>query len=275
MNEKQDKVIAWIKAGMDYNSGIGLLTEISTKQGLTNGFPGKEKTFANKLAYEIMKASSLGDVTNWKRIIQDIQSGNTPVVEIKNTFTPIIRQELPVSSDLPDSDEIVVSKPLFEYPLIIRRVINDYAELFQERSKLHTTMAEMPESNADSICIKRAELFDVIKSISARLEELYTAKSEFEQKGIIPDETELYPTMKKEYSDTNLLPDLSVEDLKKHKKNLQSSNSKDMAILDYQSKERKEVKTPMPAGPKRIKIEMRIADRKKQIQEIEMALLHT
>ena len=65
MNEKQDKVIAWIKAGMDYNSGIGLLTEISTKQGLTNGFPGKEKTFANKLAYEIMKASSLGDVTNW------------------------------------------------------------------------------------------------------------------------------------------------------------------------------------------------------------------
>jgi len=32
-------------------------------------------------------------------------------------------------------------------------------------------------------------------------------------------------------------------------------------MLDYQSKERTEVKTPMPNGPKRAKIEMRIAER--------------
>lgn len=61
--------------------------------------------------------------------------------------------------------------------------------------------------------------------------------------------------------------------LKKQKKNLQSSNSKDQSILDYQSKSQKSVKSPMPKGPKRIKIEMRIVERKKLIEDIEMMLL--
>jgi len=133
-------------------------------------------------------------------------------------------------------------------------------------------MTDMPESNAESVCTKRAELFDLIKSISARLEILYEAKKAFDEKGVIPEESEVFPPVEKEETEPDIAS-LDETELKKQKKNLQSSNSKDQTILDYQSKERTEVKTPMPNGPKRVKIEMRINDRNKKIEEIETLLL--
>ena len=133
-------------------------------------------------------------------------------------------------------------------------------------------MTGMPESNAESVCAKRAELFDLIKSISAKLEILHSAKKEFDEKGVIPEVDAVFPPEGNEQAE----PDLASLDeaaLKKQKKNLQSSNSKDQTILDYQSKERTEVKIPMPNGPKRSRIEMRISDRNKKIVEIDTLLL--
>ena len=133
-------------------------------------------------------------------------------------------------------------------------------------------MVDMPESNAESVCVKRAELFDLIKSISARLEILYSAKMAFDEKGIVPVEIEVFPPVGKEEAEPDIAS-LDEASLKKQKKNLQSSNSKDQTMLEYQSKERQEVKTPMPNGPKRAKIEMRIQERNKKIEEIETLLL--
>ena len=89
---------------------------------------------------------------------------------------------------------------------------------------------------------------------------------------IIPEESEVFPPAENEETEPDITS-LDETELKKQKKNLQSSNSKDQTILDYQSKERTEMKTPMPNGPKRVKIEMRINDRNKKIVEIETLLL--
>ncbi len=264
MNEKQEKVILWIRSGMDYSAGAKLLYDISTNKIQAGPFLAKKGPSLGKLKVQLLKVSKLADFHNMNEVFQAILSGIYP--GLKETSETIATSETIETIEPSETTETITSKPLSEYPSIVRRIINDYAELFQERSKLHTTMVNMPESNADSICIKRAELFDTIKSISSRLEELYSAKIEFENTGILPDETELYPVPIE-------TPSMEKEDIKKHKKNLQSSNSKDQTILDYQSKERKDVKTPMPNGPKRIRIEMRINDRKKQIEEIEMQLL--
>ena len=133
-------------------------------------------------------------------------------------------------------------------------------------------MTGMPESNAESVCAKRAELFDLIKSISARLEILHCAKKEYDEKGVIPEVDVVFPPEGNEQAEPDLAS-LDETSLKKQKKNLQSSNSKDQTILDYQSKERTEVKIPMPNGPKRSRIEMRISDRNKKIVEIDTLLL--
>jgi len=293
MQENQIKVISWIKSGMEYIQGVDLLVELTRKQTFFNLFTGKDIALADKLTYEICKAAMLANHLTWKDFIREVQNGNILIDNLSADFHRVEMPELiPSDENNPkictsdsvektetkgttetiETAESIETKPLTEYPPVIRRIIHEYAALFQERSKLHSVMVDMPESNAEFVCAKRAELFDLIKSISARLEILYSAKSEFDEKGIIPEESSVFPPVGKEEAE----PDITLLDeasLKKQKKNLQSSNSKDQTMLEYQSKERTEVKTPMPNGPKRAKIEMRIQERNKKIEEIETLLL--
>ena len=349
MNEKE-KVIDWIKSGMNYNDGIDLLVELSKKVDI-GFYIGRERSQASKLAYEICKAAKVADHVTWQDFIRDVMESPLMVeLPVEGGINPFFRQLLNVDFDvleyddaltlmvglqiepvpesldeirealwifrnnyavadanelneltndgrgtkLPDavareegklriceadapaivSVETIARKPLEEYPLVMRRVILEYAELFQERSQLHTVMGRLPESNAESVCAKRSELFNLIKSISDRLELLFVTQEAFAKEGTIPVEAELFPPAAEPVAEAPADTTLIDEDsLKKQKKNLQSGNSKDQTILDYQANERTEVKKPMPNGPKRTKIEMRIAERNIRIEEIEVALL--
>lgn len=295
---EKDKVIDWIKSGMNYNDGINLLVEISKKADV-GFYIGRERSFADKLAYEICKAAKVADHITWRDFIRDVMESpliiKLPVEGEENELTGdgtgtklhdvVVGEENKLKiceADAPAMEgrnfsevkETIATKPLEEYPLVMRRVILEYAELFQERSQLHTAMGRLPESNTDSVCAKRSELFNLIKSISDRLELLYITQEAFAKDGIIPVEAELFPSVAEPVTEVPADTTLMDEDsLKKQKKNLQSGNSKDQTILDYQANERTEVKKPMPNGPKRTKIEMRIAERNKRIEEIEVALL--
>lgn len=295
MNEEKAKVINWIVSGMNYNDGINLLVEISKKADV-GFYIGRERSFADKLAYEICKAAKVADHVTWKDFIRDVkESPLLPVEGEDNELTgdgsgiklpdalPGEESKLKICEadaqamegrNFSEVKETIATKPLEEYPLVMRRVILEYAELFQERSQLHTAMGRLPESNTESVCAKRAELFNLIKSISDRLELLYITQESFAKEGTIPVESELFPPVAEPVTEVPADTTLMDEDsLKKQKKNLQSGNSKDQTILDYQANERTEVKKPMPNGPKRTKIEMRIAERNKRIEEIEVALL--
>jgi len=287
MADNKERVISWIRSGMDYNEGISLLVEITRKQLYFNQFTGSSRSMSGKLAYELCKTSGAADLLNWKQFIQDVK--NEPVVEFGSLFPqtgeapasgklPVLTEEnkhllkefIPAKEVDPKS-ELLVENPRTDYPPIIRRIIHEYASMFQERSKMHTVMADMPESNADSITLKRAEIFDVVKSISARLEQLYEAKEQFEKSGELPNEMELFPPDHQPEEED--ITKLDEENLKKRKKNLQNSNSKDQSFLDYQSAAHGSEKNPMPAGPKRKKIEYRMKQRSKQMEEIDNALL--
>jgi len=293
MKEPKEEVINWIRSGMDYNEGISLLINVSHNQRWFDMLTGRERWMKDKLAYELCKASNAADVTNWKAFIEEVKNGvkitgktsqekddnnSGKLPDVKPEKENIPKVSAPVSSKADNQEpmmpeaETLETKPLSEYPPVIRRIIYEYASLYQERGKLHRVMTDMPESNAEPVIIKRKEMFDVIKSISDRLKLLYEAKTAFDEEGIIPSEQDIFHSEKKEVK----TPDISSFDeasLKKQKKNLQSNNSKDQALLDYQSKAHGNIKNPMPAGPKRIKIESRIKDRNKQIEEIDALLL--
>lgn len=285
--ENKEKVIGWIRSGMDYNEGIALLVEITHREYYFNQFTGSMRSMALKLAYEICKAAGVADVRTWKKFIQDAKDAPEPEV---GEISPHVG-EAPDSGKLPaltdenknQSKEFIPNQevdtkeasldenPLKEYPSIIRRVMYEYTSMFQERSKLHTVMVEMDSSNAPAVMVKRAELFDLIKAMSVRLEQFHQAKDKFETDGTLPVEKELFPPEEiPEEADINLLDE---ESLKKRKKNLQNSNSKDQSFLDYQSSQHGATKNPMPAGPKRVKIEYRMKQRVKLMEEIDTALL--
>ncbi len=277
MSDNRSKLIAWIQSGMDYNSGINLLVEFSGKSFFRSFFTGKEKTLPRKLSYEICKASGVAGLGKWEDFILNTRQGNAPLTVIaspsrrqENVQPPQKVIQVPKTT-ISEEEEIIGTMPLHSYPPVIRRIVHEYASLFQERSKLHTVMVEMPESNAETVVSKRAELFDMIKSLSDRITVLYEAKKSFDEKKIIPVETDIFPEEIEETEEE--LTILDEKALKARKKNLQNSNSRDQSMLDYQSVSHGKEKKPMPAGPKRIKLESRMEVRTKKIEAVDMALL--
>jgi len=271
------KVTQWITDGMDFAQGVNLLVSLSGKSSFHGQFNGNKVHLGPKLAYEICKASGLADVKTWKSFIASVQAQGKVLIEDPeggliniDPLHALRPQGEPGEEYSPEGPSELVALER-EYPSIIRRVIHEYAAAFQERSKLHATMTEMPEVNTESVCRARAEIFDVIKALSERLQHLHQAKTNFEADGTLPDAELLFPMEIPEEKEN--IDSLTEEDLKKRKKNLQSSISKDQSLLDFQSKEHSATKNPMPQGPKRIKIQHRIAQRVQQIQDIENALL--
>lgn len=276
----KETVIEWVRSGMDYNKGVALLVQVTGQKYYTGMFVGKHPTMASKLAYELLKNSGAATLANWKDFIAEtcgkpfVSCDRNPTLQRVEKFKAVTTFSCPPDVPLSVVTESIETKPLEEYPKVIRRLILEYAELFQERSKLHNAMCLMPDTNAETVCSKRVEIFGLIKSLSSRLEILWTAKDAFDNKGTLPNVKELYPEIDAAAAvPVSKYAAMGAEELKRQKKNLQTGNSKDQTILDYQGNENHDVKTPMPNGPKRMKIEMRIAERNKQIEEIEMMLL--
>jgi hypothetical protein len=119
--------------------------------------------------------------------------------------------------------------------------------------------------NSPALVSTRKLMSDEIIELSNQMDLLFEVKKQYEEKGIVPENNVALQLMAHNEEE---LPN-SVTELRKLKKNLQTNNSKDRNLLEYQSKASKQKKTPMPAGDKRFKIEERIKARDKQIDVID------
>jgi len=291
MEDIKLKVVAWIKSGMNYNDGVTLLIELTNKQSYSAMFMGREPTMKNKLPYEICKASQLADFTNWKVFIQKIKNASPSAATqfispqekklAQHYSRSFDASKVELSISIPNSpEEIDDSKNSETYPPVIQRVILETANLFQKRRGLHQQMCQLPEINSISVVLQRSDFFDSIKLISERLKVLYDARQSYTEKNMLPDELELFESvvvpennLKSKVQKLDAIRTLDAADLKKMKKNLQTLNSKDQSVLDFQSPNHKGQKMPLPNGPKRSKLETRISDRIKLIEEIEIQIL--
>jgi len=292
MEDIKLKVVAWIKSGMNYNDGVTLLIELTNKQSYSAMFIGRESSMKNKLPYEICKASQLADFTNWKVFIQKIKNASPSAATqfispqekklAQHYSKSFDASKVELSVSIPNSpEEIDDSKNAEAYPPVIQRVIFETASLFQKRRALHLQMCQLPENNSTSVILQRADFFASIKSISERLKVLYDARQSYTEKNILPDERILFESvavpdnnLKNKVQKLETISTLDAADLKKMKKNLQTLNSKDQSMLDFQSPNHTGQKMPLPNGPKRSKLETRISDRIKLIEEIEIQILH-
>ncbi|HCY41737.1 MAG TPA: hypothetical protein DHV48_10335 [Prolixibacteraceae bacterium] len=269
--ERKDAVLAWIQSGCNYDEGVKLYSQFGKNNFLRKDFPRKEKKYTTKIIYELCKSAGL----NYHQLKAE---DKIPVFQEKLPEQKTIQKPelfvVPSGETLPVKElpEIMEAKDLVEYPAAMRRIIAEYAELFQERSKMHRILTEMPEGNSQALKTKRAEIFDVVKSLSVRLEFLYAIRQQFDLNGEIPLDDEIWPAPKEELETE--LPD-DPDQLRKMKKNQQSANTKDQNMLDYQSEKKAGELCPMPAGPKRMKLENRIKARVKFIQEIDLKLVKT
>jgi len=272
-NEKQQLVLQWIESGCDYEQGTLLYGKFGKNKSLKTYFLGKTQAYVTKLFYELCKSVALNYAQLQKDslipTIRELNPVQTPIYEpIDKAITSEDPSfEIPAVAEMP---EILSATNIAEYPPIIRRIISEYAETFQERSKTHRILTEMPQGNSQALKTKRGEIFDLVKSFTVRLEYLFKIRQQFEQNGELPLEDEVWPKPE-DMQETTLSDD--PEELRKMKKNQQTANTKDQNMLDYQTMIKGDEKKTMPSGPKRTRIENRIKGRLKFIQEIDLKLV--
>ena len=272
-NEKQQLVLQWIGSGCDYLQGTMLYGQFGKNIFLRTDFHSKQRKYATKIIYELCKSVGLDYAQLQKDNLIPILKESVPVKisfseqVLKEVIPPVSPLDIPALAEMP---EALSATSIAEYPPIIRRIIAEYAETFQERSKTHRILTEMPQGNSQALKTKRAEIFDLVKSFTIRLEYLFKIRQQFEQNGELPLEDEVWPKAQ-ELPETTLSDD--PEELRKMKKNQQTANTKDQNMLDYQTMVKGDEKKTMPSGPKRTRIENRIKGRLKFIQEIDLKLV--
>lgn len=274
------EVLNWVENGCDYDQGTLLYSKYGKNQMLKRIFPGKAITYSGKLVYELCKSVGINSngLKPGKKIVA--VAHDEPAKQFPKKPAPVQQASRKSNTDrsscgfqiasLPEMPETIPVKNIGDYPPIMRRVITEYAEMFQERSKTHRIMTEMPDGNSQALKAKRQELFNLVKWYTGRLELFWEARNLFEKNGTIPTEDQLWPKPKENAKAE--LPDDPIV-LKKMKKNAQSANVKDQNMLDFQTEKKGTKPAPMPAGPKRMRIENRIKGRLKLIEEIEYKLI--
>lgn len=258
MNENQNQVIQWWNKGRNFHEGLVLLSKFSKNKVLlhTLSKPGKDRLPAmhTKLLYELPKSVGL----DWKNLPLNVE----PAVE--NSL------EKPASEPLVPAPSYASQDELDQYPNIIRKIKYQYADLYKQRSILHREMRSIPHENTEGNVLKRAGLLGRIKDLSARMDHLQRFIKDYESSGTIPPEEIVWPAEPK--LQAARLPD-NAAGLRKMKKNYQSANSRDNNLLMYQAKTKVENSLPMPKGPKRTKIEHRIKQRNRVIEQIDNKII--
>lgn len=261
MNQNQLQVIKWWHSGRNYDAGVRLFSMLSKNKVLIHTLSKRSAKFGQaKLNYELTKAAGL----NFRKIPALPKESQKQTRQTENNQQS--RKQTVTLKPSPDLKEV---KEEFkkQYPKIIRRLKYEYSNLYNERSILHKKMGYIPENNSRQNMDERAKLLKEITDISRRMELIYHYIETYEKDGSIPEEKDIWPVEKEK-----VLPE-DPAGLKKLKKNLQSSISKDNNRLNFQTTRKQEKLYPMPPGPKRHKIEQRIKKREAEIQLIEQKLM--
>lgn len=175
------------------------------------------------------------------------------------------------------------------YPPVMAKIIYDFRECYNERSRQHRMLAELGETNTPAVCTQRKDIAARIAFLSDRMTLLAAIKKQFEQNRELPSEEQLNELYKpkeeakpeKEESDEEDaeadktdLASLSVEELKKAKSNAKSKITKAQNMLLYstESKPKDGKENPLPECPKRMKYEKKIERQKALVEKIEYRL---
>lgn len=267
MNDHQLEVIAWWYGRRDYFTGIALLSRYCKNKTIVHSLnkPGKEKFISSihKLHYEVTKAVHL----DWLHMPQnpspDIQTGENIAVENPAKDSQTAEKNNPAENSVP-ADKEEEPEDYSQYPKVIRRLKYEYSNLYKKRSLLHTDMRNVDENNTEKSVAHRKTLLTEIKSISKTLEYYYTFMDDYEKKGVIPEEETIWPADKP----TKPEEPKTLEQLRKIKWSLHRDAAKDRCKLLYQQRTKAEKENPMPAGPKRDAIELRLKLREQKMAEI-------
>lgn len=277
IKNQQIEITNWLNSDRNYDDGVFLYQKYGKNPVLKRLFPGREKFQAEKLAYELGKLIGLG----FNQTLESQEPDNKQVPDSGSDETT----PNPTNTQLTDKAETFADKakaaaetlgamtagdpvPAGNYPPVINRIIAEFSRLYNERGMLKKQENDTPDENTPENIETRRKIIEKIESISARMDILYAAKKAYLEKDIVPDEKELYPVPNQQAaSDPTDSGQLIIK-----RNNLRSSITRAKNQLEYQSQKKADKPNPMPDCPKRRELEVRIAEKEKELAEIEAKL---
>jgi hypothetical protein len=257
----QEKVNKWLESGCDYDEGVNLLASFPAHKQMAKIIAGRPHRYTEKLRYELLKCASADSGATSLETIK--LAGSTPQPINNSTIQPLNKS---TTQQLNPSTQK-------QLPPEVEHVIKLHADAYKTRAILHSAMAELPSENTEGLIKKRKEFSDQIAECSKVIDAMHKAKDEYYVNGTIPD-IKAITANNAESSNPPDLPD-DLQNLKDLKKQIQSLLSKDQHMLDYQQTKKGNNLNPMPKGPKRTKIELRMKSRTEALETIERKLHQT
>jgi len=262
MENIKNEIVRWFNGPQDYNEGLRLLEKVSKKNKVISKLvrKGSTRSSVEKLTWELNKIAGL----------KTIPQARKPVY-IKSKI-PVIK----VAKQDPEQEPNIIfnligKNDIDDYPSAVRRLVREYSGKYMLRGKKHAELRRITEDNDPETVAKRKNLIDDIRVISDRLEMLYEAFKAYEDSGSVDVESVWPEDFKKPEAPKKKL---SVDELKILKKNIQSSITKDRNLLLYgkKTKDKDGKENPMPDGPRRTRLEKRVAKKEAEILSLDQQI---
>jgi hypothetical protein len=268
----RDQVLKWIRSrDHSYSAGIAILKASGYKPHVTK------------------RIEQWGDGTRSVRALH---------IELRNYLRYLRNPDNAVHEDIDPEDnsrkdgDPTAEKPFKgniekelqqEYPDAVKRLLNEYSDLYKGRSILHRQLKDVGENNSETSTGERKRLLLIIDSTSRRMEDLWKAFHAWKYKNEIqpvealltepfdPERDSSEPEEEPEAPEASELPS-DMEALKKMKENLRIKISKTENRLNFQEEKKMDAPNPVPKGPKRIELEKRLEKLKAQKEAVEVKI---
>lgn len=183
--------------------------------------------------------------------------------------------------DITRSVEIMAGSD--EYPEVIKKLISILSDGYKLRSQLHTELKSVGEGADEESNQKRAAVVTQIDNLSKQISILgeffdkFKKQEEFDSNELelllnTPVDLNAASSDDDDKNETEFVLAEGKEKLKKQLSNWRGKVTKAKNQLLYQDDKKQDTENPMPEGPKRIKIENRLARLEPEVTQIETAL---
>ena len=273
----RQRAIDWLNGKRDFNEGISILKESGFKPGVVNKLSrqGVEGPMAaSRLAYlmrELVKAWAMPEEQLQDNLdpqegapadAQPMLTDGTELKKIAETITEVLSENNP-------------------HPANISKSIRLYADAYKRRDMLHRKMAELPESNEETVMQERQKITEEIGRCTDLMERIYPLYSQYLQSGQDVTEEQVAEAEaaddEEEESDGEQTADyanLSIDELKKLRKSVATKMLRARNLIEYQQETKADKPNPLPPSPKRAKYEKKINRLSEELERIDYAIVN-
>jgi len=255
----REQATNWLNSkNRDIDSGLDILKEANYKPHVIEIFETNKnrRDIPDKVAQEIR---------NYLRYFAN------PTKDIhKDELSPEDADLLVKEKEFMSNIQIEIAND--QYPDIVKQLLVEFNEDYNNRSIAHKELKAVGESNDDESCEKRKVLLNRIKNYSSRMDILWPLFEAYKENpetlpseeivlaAFNPDEVTEEDANDDDENKTGkeLVLATDVEGLKKQSENWRTKLVKAENRLNYQSETKEDELNPIPEGPKRIKYLKRI-----------------